>query len=816
MSGSILIDVQTAWRSYRRQPGVVAAIVLSLALGLGAATAMFSVARAVLLAPLPYRQPERLVTVWSRWESVDRTWLASADVRDIRARSQLIDGMAMWTWDRMTLTGIGDATSLNAGIVTANTFEVLGASPLYGRVFTEAEALAATTSGRTMFAVLGYDLWRSTFAGDPAVVGRSVTIDDHPVTVLGVMPPRFQLPTDFTRAVAAPTQLWTPIHNDPAMNEGGHSYYGAARLRAGVSLPAFTTELATFAVDFSRRKRNDAASQFAVFAEPIHDDVFAGVRPMVRVLAAGVSVLFLIACANAAALLVARAETRRREWATRVALGAGRLRLLRLQIVEATLLALAGGTLGISLAVFAGNALQAVGSTAIPRAGDVTIDWRVVAFMVALAVVAAVVSSLTPAMHAVRLNVVDGLRGARGVSASRGQLRLRALLVVSQLSLGMLLLTGAGLLGRTLLAMRDVDLGFDAAHVLTARVTLPATRYSRPEEVDAYFGALTTRLRQSPGIQSAGLVRVLPLGQGIGNWPVTIEGQAPGTVASGDWQVVTPDGLEALGERLVRGRFFSDADTAAAPVVALVNEAMARAYWPGRDPVGRRLRFSNDAPLVWATVVGVVGDVRHAGVTSQVKPKFYLPYAQFPAATGDDPIAYGTIVLRGAGDPLRHVAALRAAAASVDRTVPVIAVRPMTDVVDTALTTPRLTSGLVIVLAAIALVLAALGLFGLLAYLVAQRAQEIGIRIAIGAGPGAVVRLVLAQGLRVLGVGLAVGLLLSALATRGLSSLLYGVRPWDPVSWAIAPTVLILVAIVASVVPARRAAAIDPLRVLRQ
>ncbi len=817
MFRSLLADAQLAWRSCRRQPGVTAAIVLSLALGLGAAATMFAVVRAVLLAPLPYRQPDRLVTLWSRWDGADRTWLASRDVRDIRTRSQLIDGVAMWTWKRVTLTGVGDAASITAGVVTANTFDVLGASPLYGRVFTESEALAATRSDQTMFAVLGYDLWRDTFSANASVVGRTITIDDRPVTVLGVMPAHFQLPTDFNRGSAGATELWTPIYHDPAMNEGGNSYFGAARLRPGVSLGAVNAELAGFSADFVRMGRYSPAMQFDLFAQRIDDDVFGRVRPSMRVLVAAVLVLLLIACANAAALLLARAETRRREWATRVALGAGRWRLLRSQLAEGALLALAGGILGIGLAVVARQMLDVVVADAIPRAAEVAVDWRVVTFMLALSVVATVLSSLAPGLHALRLNTVEGLKdGSRTASAGRGRLRLRALLVVSQLSFGMLLLTSAGLLGRTLLTMRKVDLGFEPTHVLTARIALPATRYSKADDIHAYVEAMGARLRQLPGVAAAGLVRVLPLAQTIGNWPVTVEGYTPrpGERPTGDWQAATPGALEALGEQLVRGRFFTGSDTAAAPVVALVNETMARMYWPGRDPVGRRLRFSNDLPLVWATVVGVVGDVHHNGVTTSVTAKFYLPYAQFAKATGDKPLATGTIVLRADGDPLSQAASLRSAAAAVDRAVPLSAVRPMTDVVDTALTTPRLTSLVMTAFALVALLLSALGVFGLLVYLVAQRTHEIGIRIAIGASAGDVARLVLMQGLRLVGLGLAIGLLLSVVAARGLSSLLYGVRPSDPATWVMAPGVLLVVTVVASVIPALRASTINPVRAL--
>jgi putative ABC transport system permease protein len=815
---SFVADLRSAWRGVRRGPGLSVAIVLSLGLGLGSASAMYSVVRAVVLAPLPYRQPDRLVTVWSKWVGFDRTWLSAKDVLDFKAESRSIEDLAMWSSDHVTLTGLGDASRLNAGTVTANTFAVLGATPLYGRGFTEAEAREADKSGHALYAVLGYDLWRATFSADPTMVGRSIRLDGQTVTVLGIMPARFQLPTDFTEDAADPTTLWIPLYNDPATaNRGDHNYYGAARLRPGVSLGALNRELATLVAGFA--DGYPAAMHFSAFALSIDEDILGAVRPAMRVLLAGVLFLLLIACANAAALLVTRAETRRREWTTRVALGASRARLLRLQVLDGALFALAGGMLGITLALLAKRALVAIGPTAIPRAADVTVDWRVLAFMLAVSAGAAVLCSLAPAVHAMRLNVVAGLKdGTTNASSGRGRLRLRALLVVTQLSLGMLLLTGAGLMARTLGTMRAIDLGFTPAGVLTARIALPVDRYTRSDQVDHYLDTLTGQLRQMPGVQAAGVIRSLPLASTIGDRGLIVEGYTPppGTNASGDWQVATPGAVEALGEHLLRGRLFRQSDTTATPLVALVNETLARTFWPGLDPIGRRVRFFGRQDRPWVTVVGLIGDVRHNGVTVAVKTKFYLPYAQFSAATGGGPITTGIVVVRTTGDPLALASPLRAVAASVDPEVPVAGTRPMTEVVDTALTAPRLTSQVLGSFAAVALLLSALGLFSLLVYLVTQRTQEIGIRMAIGASTGEIVRFVVVEGMRVTVVGLVVGLALSALAVQGVSSLLYGVTPWDPATWLGAPAVLLVVAALASVIPALRAAAIDPLRALRQ
>lgn len=819
MLTSLVADLRSAWRGFRRQPGITAAVVLSLGLGIGTASAMFSIVRAVLIAPLPYRQPDRLVTVWSKWTGFDRTWLSTQDVLDFKARCRAIQDIAVWDSSRVTLTGFGDAVRVSAGTVTANLFDVLGASPIYGRVFTEQEAIAASQAGREMFTVVSYNFWRGTLGADPSAVGRTIQIDDHDVTVLGVMPPRFQLPTDFSEDSAEPTVLWVPLYLDPATaTHGNHGLYGAARLAPGASLRQLNDDLAAIARDFVRTGVYPAIMHFTAFGQSIDDDVLGGVRPSMRVLLGAVTFLLLIACANAAALLVARAETRRREWTTRVALGAGRWRLLRLQLAEGVLVAVTGGTLGIGLALASKRALDAIGPTAIPRASDVTVDWRVLLFMLAVSAVSAILCSLAPAIHALKFSVVDGLKdGNTNVSAGRGRLRLRALLVVSQISLGLLLLAGAGLMARTLWSMRQVDLGFQPSDVLTARVALPTSRYSTPEQVDAYDTALLSRLRQVPGVTAAGLIRSLPLAASIGDWSMVIEGYTPpaGDSPKGDWQVATPGALEALGEHLLRGRLFRDSDLATTTPVALVNETMAHTYWAGLDPVGRRMRVGAPSQP-WVTVVGIVGDVRHNGVTAPIKTKFYLPYAQFPIATGSQPIAGGTIVLRTDRDPMILAPALRAAGSAVDPQVPIAAIRPMRMVIDTALTAPRLTSQVMAGFAAVALVLSAIGLFGLLVYLVAQRTQEIGIRMAIGASRREVVRFVFVEGMRVALLGVAIGLVLSALGVRALASLLYGVKPWDPVTWLLAPAVLVAVAAVACVVPAMRAAAIDPLSALRQ
>jgi putative ABC transport system permease protein len=816
---SIASDFRASVRGFRGQPSAIATVVLSLGLGIGSASAMFSVVRAVLIAPLPYGHADRLVTIWSRWTGFEKTWLSGQEVLDYRARSRSLAAIAAWTSGRVTLTGVGDAVRVNAGIVTANTFDVCGVAPLYGRTFTEEEATASSRSGQPLFAVLSYGLWRDLLGTDPAIVGRVLTINDRRVAVLGVMPPGFQLPTDFGPDAPEPTTLWLPGYIDPAKTSrgGGHSLYAAARLAEGASAALASVELASISRELVRAGEYPPSMHFSAFAVPVDDDLLGGVRPSMRVLVGAVAFLLLIACANAAALLVARAESRRREWITRAALGASRWRLLRQQLVEGLALSLVGGGLGIGVAVLATRGLSAMGPSAIPRASGIAVDWHVVGFMLAVSIGAALVCSLAPALYACRLDLVAGLKdGTANASAGRGRQRLRGALVTSQIALGMLLLAGAGLMARTLWSLHRIDLGFTPAGVLTARVDLPATRYDTLDKIDAYFDAVLSRVRARPDVTAAGLIRWLPLATTLGDWGLHIEGRAapPGDSPTGDLQLASPGALEALGERLIRGRLFTDRDRGTAMPVALVNATMARLYWPTEDPIGRRVRLVDDS-RPWVTIVGIIGDVRHTSVSAPVKTKIYLPYSQFPLSTGFLPVGSGTIVVRTSGNPLSSADAVRRAAREVGPQVPVAAVRPMTEIMETTLTAPRLTSHVLGGFAVIAIVLSAVGLYGLLVHMVTQRTQEIGIRMAIGARPRQVVQRVFAQGVRIAVVGTGAGLGLAALMTRALAGLLYGVTPWDPLTFVVAPLALVVVAMLASLVPALRAASIDPLKALR-
>ena len=807
-------DFRFALRGLVRQPGFAAVAIATLALGLGASAAIFSVFRAVLLAPLPYSEPDRRVMVWSRWTGFDKTWVSAAEVRDYRTRARQLAAVAAWFTGQVNLTGKGDPERVGAGLVTANILEVLGASPLLGRGFQPGDDQSGDGAA---VALIGHGLWQRRFGGDPGVVGRLIQIDGRSMEVIGVMPQGFRLPTDFREDFAEPSELWTPLvlDADPD-NRGNHGLYAAARLAPGASAESANAELKAITTAFTREGLYPAAMRFEAIAVTFADEILAPVKPALLLVGVATVLLLLIACANVANLLLARAESRRKELALRTALGAGRLRLLRPLLAETTLLSLAGAALGLVIA-FAGTRLLAEANiAAIPRAGNADIDLPVLGFSIALALLTAFVCGLVPALRASQVDLADTLKdGAQNVTVGAGRQRTRSMLVVAEMALAVVLLVSAGLALRSLWALRQVDLGFAPERVLTLRVALPQVGYEEPAQVESFYQRLLERVRALPGVEAAGAVRSLPLAATIGDWGLDVEGyvETPGNEAKGDWQVSTDGALEALGERLVAGRSFTAADRADTLPVALVNETMAKKYWADGNPIGRRIRMGSPT-RPWITVVGIVADQQHNGLGAAVKEKFYRPHAQFSQVTQFAPRGM-TLVVKTAGEPMQALAAIRHALAAIDRSVPIAAARPMTDVVSGAIAAPRFTGWLLGLFAATALTLAAIGIYGVLSYLVTQRTREIGIRVAVGASPAEVLRLVVGRGLSLALTGVAIGVAVALVASRVMDSLLFGIEPRDPATFIGVPLVLTLVALMASVVPAIRAARVDPIVALR-
>jgi putative ABC transport system permease protein len=808
-------DVRGALRGLRKSPGFATAALVTLALGIGATSAIFSVVNAVLLTPLPYDTPERRVMVWSKWVSFDKTWVSSQEVVDYRNMSETLTAVGMWTSVFQNLTDAGEPVRLNVGLVSANTFDVLGARPLLGRMFTEDE----DRPNGPPLAVLGYPLWQAQFAGDPAIIGRKVMLNDVPVEVIGVMPQGFRLPTDFNVDAAEPTQLWRPVQVDSTnLTRGNHGFYAAAVLAPGQSAASATSELQAIARRLTEQGQYPPAMQFSAFAVGLDDEIRGEVRPAMWLLMGAVAFLLLIACVNVANLLLVRGDARLREMAVRTAVGAAPRRLVRQLFTESVVLALAGAVLGLALAAGALRLLVSIDPTSLPPLAPVQLNVTVIAFTVVLAIITTLLFGVAPALRTLHVNLVESLReGGQNATVGGRRQRLRSALVATEVALAVVLVIGAGLMIRSLAALGDIDLGFNPERVFTMRVAVSAAKYETPEQVVDFYRQLVSRVEALPGVEHAGVVRALPLATTIGDYGLDVDGfeEAPGRNAKGDWQIVSHGAFEAMGARLVRGRWFTEADTSASVPVAVINETLARAYW--RDPgavVGGRIRVGN-MKNPWVTVVGIVADERHNGVTGIVKEKFFIPHSQWHIVTGGSLIRSVFVVARTTGDPMSIAGAVRNEVRQLDPTLPVANVRPMSEVVAAALATPRLTGFLLAAFAAIALALAAVGIYGVLAYLVSQRTQEIGVRLAIGADRSQVLAMILRQGMTLSVAGIAIGLAAALLLTRLMQSLLYQVRPADPVTFVAVPLILLVVALVASYVPALRATRVSPLIALR-
>lgn len=806
-------DLRGGVRGLLRAPGFAAAALVTLALGIGATSAIFTVVKAVLLAPLPYGEPDRRVMIWSRWVTFDKTWLSEQEILDYRRLATTMIAVAGWSSGQQNLTGDGLPQRVGVGNITANTFEVLGARPLLGRGITADEDRPQAPP----VAVLGYPLWQSRYGGDPAIIGKRILLDDVPTEVIGVMPPGFRLPTDFTEDAAQPTELWSAVQIDEKdASRGSHGYYGAAILAPGRTAAQATDELRALTKTMTDQGLYPKPMEFSAFATSLDEEIRGGVRPAMWLLMGASACLLLIACANVANLLLVRGDARMREIAVRSAIGASTERLARQLVTESLVLAVSGAVLGLGLAWGGLRVLMALDPTSLPPLAPVRLDATVVAVTLVLSVVTTLLFGLLPALRTLRVNLVEALReGSQQATLGGARQRLRSGLVVLEVTLAVILVIGSGLMIRTLGALSRVSLGFTPDHVATMRVSLPRSRYDTPPKVVAAYQQLLTDVRALPGVTSAGLVRVLPLATTIGDWGMTVDGYvpAPGTNPQADWQIVSDGAFEAMGMRLVRGRWFTPADTTASQPVMVVNETLARTYFPEGEAIGGKIRLSNPSEPQ-AVVVGIVADERHNGITAAAKTKFYVPHSQWHVLT-TRAIRDAFIVARTTGDPAGLAGPLRDAVRRLDANVPVSNVRPMTEVVSTALATPRLTGFLLGAFAAIALILAVVGLYGVLSYLVARRTHEIGIRLALGADRGQVLAMVLRYGLTLAGIGIAVGIVGALAASRLVRGMLYQVQPTDPLTFVLVPAALLVVAALASLLPAARAVRVSPITALR-
>ncbi|MFL6333876.1 MAG: ABC transporter permease [Pyrinomonadaceae bacterium] len=797
---TLLQDLRYAVRRLLKSPGFAAVAVGALALGIGANTAIFSVVNSVLLKPLPYPAPEELVKLWEsrprqnmpRVEIAPHEFLAWAD------QSQSFQRLAATDVAEYNLTGRGEPERVTGALVTAGYFPLLGLAPAQGRAFLEEE----NRPGANNVVVLGQELWRSRFNSDPSVVGQTVSLDGVACTVVGVLPRGFRLPGG--AELARPIAFDAEDRSQP----GSHFLNVYGRLKEGVTVARAEAEMATVAARVEQSLGGtNVGHQVAVV--PLHEEVVGGSRTALLVLLGAVALVLLIACANVANLLLARAAARRREVAVRAALGASRWRIVRQLLAESLLLSGLGGALGLLLAVWGVDLLVGLDPSGVQRAGEVTLDWRVLAFTFGLSLLTGLLFGLAPALQASKADLVESLKEGGRAGQGLARNRLRSALVVAEVALTLVLLVGAGLLLKSFSRLLAVDPGLDPRGVLTLDVALPAAKYNEPQRITAFYEQLLQEAAALPGVQAAGAVSILPLAGDDSSNFVQIEGRAPlppGQALRAGRRNVSADYFRALGIPLKQGRSLNASDASGAQPVLVINEAMARSFFQGEGPVGKRVRTGDKSP--WVEIVGVVGDVRHRGLDVDTRPEMFFPHTQTPSRQM-------TLVVRSAGDPAALAGPLRERVRAIDRDQPVGNVKTMEEWVSESVASRRFTAALLGVFAAAAAALAALGLYGVVSYTVAQRTHEIGLRVALGARPRDVLRLVIGQGMALTLVGTAIGVAAALALTRLMASLLFGVGATDAGVFVAVPVLLAAVALLACYFPARRATKVDPMVALR-
>ncbi|HEY0169827.1 MAG TPA: ABC transporter permease [Pyrinomonadaceae bacterium] len=799
---TLLNDVKFGARTLWNRPGFTAVAVLTLALGVGANTAIFSVVNAVLLKPLPLREAERLVLVYETTAQTPRDYVSVPNLEDYRAGTRSFEGFATFVPQSVNLTGGGAEPERVVGaFVTSSFFPVVGAEPALGRALLPEDD--AQGGGRV--AVLGHSLWRARFGADEGVVGKTLVLNGEPFEVVGVMPEGFRYPL-IAPDVLLPAQKWPNYKVDRA----AHNCWVVGRLKDGVTRDTAQDELRAVARRLEEAYPEENRGR-GVEVVGLHEQVVEGIRPALLILAGAVGFILLIACANIANLLLARGASRQREMALRSALGASRARLLRQLLTETFLLALAGGAVGLLLAQWGVDALLALNPADLPAPQGVRVDARVLAFSLGLSAVAGFIFGVVPALQLSKADLGVALKdGGRGAGEGSRRARLRGAFVVSQVALSLVLLVGAGLLLNSFYRLLNVSPGFDPRNLLTMEYRLPRNRYAKGEQQWRFHREVAGRVANVPGVESAAVVRGLPFsGNGgtvtylVPDRPAPPRGEEPKALEN----AIDTNYLRTIGLPLLRGRNFTEQDTPEAAPVVLVNRMMAEQLWPGEDPLGRQIQLLE--AKVTASVVGVVGDARQYDIAEPQRPQVYTPYAQ-------NPHIFGTLVVRARGvEPLGLANSVKQAVWSVDPDQPVWKVRTLEHLLGLNVADRRFVLWLMACFAGLAVLLTALGIYGVVSYTVAQRTHEIGVRVALGAEGRDVLRMVLGRGMRLALAGVGAGLVAALVVTRLMEGLLYGVSAADPLTYASVALLLSLVALVACYIPARRATRVDPLEALR-
>jgi putative ABC transport system permease protein len=810
MIETFLQDTRYALRTLRKNPGFTAVAVLTLALGIGANTAIFSVVYAVLLKPLPYAKSEQLFTVFEVQPQAGVTgngW-SYANFAEFREQNRVFSEMAGSQFHQLTLTGRGEPSMVSASVVTPELFSLFEEQPVAGRAFTAEDG----KPGAPAVAMLSETLWRRAFGADPSLIGSSINLDKRSFTVVGIMPAAFRFPQ-----LTESEQLWIPLAQDPLFGSwmqrrGGHWLRVVARLKPGVSMEQALAELDAIGARLAKEfpAENDG---WALRMLPLRAMIVGKVRDALLVLLGAVGLVLLIACANIANLLLTRATSRAREIAVRTALGAGRKRIVRQLLSETAVLGVFGGVLGIALAYWGVRVLSTLLPASVPQVNAIRVDTLVMGFALLLSAVASCAFGLAPAWFAANSNLQASLRDGGGRSGeSRNRRRTRSFLAAGEIALAMVLLVAAGLLLRSFAKLTSVSPGFNAEHIVMADISLPQFQYSTPRQWAAFSDELLARIQAEPGLEHAAVAVPRPITDGQVNLAFDIVGSPAASASASrtaNYVAASPDYLRVMGISLPAGRFFDQHDVMSGPRVSVISEAMARVYFPNQNPLGKRLEFGFP-PDGWAAreIVGIVGDVRDVALGQNPGPMMYVPYAQAPF-WGANVVVKSTLSTSGVA------AAIRQEVRKLDKDLPVTDVVMLPDAIEASVAQPRFRTLLLGLFAAMALALAAIGIFGVISYSVSCRTNEIGIRVALGAQRADVLKQVLAEGAKLALIGLALGLVGSLAATRLIGTLLFGVKASDPLTLAAVAAVLASVTLAACYIPARRATRIDPIVALR-
>jgi putative ABC transport system permease protein len=809
-----MTDLRSALRQLAKAPSFTVVALATLALAIGATAAVVSLVNALLVRPLPYHEPSRLVLLWEHFygQELDRIPVSAPEYLDYTKELKSVE-IGAFHYVELNLTTGEMPERISGAFVSPSVFSVLGIQPIRGRTFTAGEF----GEGNDNVILISERLWKRRFNSDPAIVGKPLSINGRTFTLAGIMPEAFQFPIPlfniqggiFGRQV----DIWKPIafSKDDLESRGLRSYGVVARLKPSVSLGQAQAELNTVVANWYQRFPDNyqPATKFGASLYPFHQQVIGGMRTALFILSGAVAFVLLIACANLATMLLARTTSREHELAIRVALGAGRWRLVQQLLTESVLLALGGAALGVLLSLWALEFLKRIGATTIPRLAEVNVDPTVLVATAAIATGTGIIFGLAPGLASAKPELTEALKeGGRGATAGTRSNRLRNALIVAEIALALALLVGAGLLMKGFARLQNVSAGFDPRNVLTTELSLPQAKYASGQPVADFYAELVRRAQTLPGVEAAALTMILPLSGTNSDSSFAIEGRTPiqeKVFPDEEIRVITPDYFRVLRVPLLAGRFFDQRDNGDAPKAVIINQAFARKWFHGENPIGKRITQDDpDKPGVhWMTIVGVVGDVRHRGLDFAPAPEYYLPHGQLPYRVM-------TLAVRSEQDPLSLAAAIRRQVQTLDPELPIANVRTLDQVVSDSVAPRRLSVVLLGVFAAIALLLAAVGVYGVMSYLVVQRTHEIGVRIALGAQRRDVLRLIVGHALKLIGIGALIGLTLAFASTRTLSALLYNVSAFDLTTFVVVTIALSAVALLASYIPAVRATRADP------